>query len=292
MPVLHRFIIGKSRNKMKNILVPTDFSDNCNKAAKLAMEIAVLFNAEIHFLHQISTPVNWTKLTKTQEQNYPDTISEIGIAKSKLRELDRQAEYKGLKSRTFLIFVTGENAIVGHSQDFRHDFIITGSKGIQNGFLKKLLGSNAQKIIRKAQVPILVVKEDAVVFPFKNIVFVSDFKEDISNAFNEVEKIAKRCKAKIHLLNINTTSDFNSVENGLQPIKEFLEHFPKLENYAMHVYNESTVLGGIEKFEGSNDVDLIAMYTHSRKGLANVFSKSIAENVTNHSKKPVMTVHL
>ena len=60
----------------------------------------------------------------------------------------------------------------------------------------------------------------------------------------------------------------------------------------MHVYNESTVLGGIEKFEGSNNVDLIAMYTHSRKGLANVFSKSIAERVTNHSKKPVMTVHL
>ena len=49
---------------MKNILVPTDFSDNCNKAAELAIEMAALFNAEIHFLHQISTVVNWTKLTQ------------------------------------------------------------------------------------------------------------------------------------------------------------------------------------------------------------------------------------
>ncbi len=140
--------------------------------------------------------------------------------------------------------------------------------------------------------PILVVKEDTVTFPFKNIVFVSDFKEDISNAFEKVEKIAKKCNAKIHLLNINTISDFNSVENGLQPIREFLKYFPKLENYAMHVYNESTVLSGIEKFKDSNDVDLIVMYTHSRKGLSSIFSKSIAESVTNHSKKPVMTVHL
>jgi len=277
---------------MKNILVPTDFSDNCHKAANLAIEVAVLFNAEIHFLHQISTVVNWTKLTKIQEQNYPDTLAEIGTAKSNLRSLDKQAESKGLKSRTFLEFVSDENAIVAHSHNFNHDFIITGSKGIQNGFLKQLLGSNAQKIIRKARVPILVVKEDTVTFPFKNIVFVSDFKEDISNAFIEVEKIAKKCNAKIHLLNINTTSDFNSVENGLQPIRAFLEHFPKLENYAMHVYNESTVLGGIEKFEDSNDVDLVVMYTHSRKGLSSIFSKSIAENITNHSKKPVMTVHL
>ena len=119
-----------------------------------------------------------------------------------MRALDKEAEGKGLKSRTFLEFITDEDAIVAHSHNFHHDFIITGSKGIQNGFLKKLLGSNAQKIIRKARVPILVVKDDAITFPFKNIVFVSDFKEDISNAFKEVEKIAKECNAKIHLLNI------------------------------------------------------------------------------------------
>lgn len=277
---------------MKNILVPTDFSDNCNNAAKLAMELAELFNAEIHFLHLISTVVNWTKLSKTQEQNYPDTLAKIGVAKNRLRALDKQAERKNLKSRTFLEFFSDEDAIVAHSQNFRHDFIITGSKGIQKGFINQLLGSSAQKIIRKARVPILVVKEDSVTFPFDNIVFVSDFKEDSSNAFRKVENMAKKCNAKIHLLNINTTSDFNNVENGLKPIRKFLKYFPKLENYAMHVYNESTVLEGIEKFEVANDVDLVVMYTHKRKGLSSIFSKSIAESVTNHSKKPVMTVHI
>ena len=277
---------------MKNILVPTDFSDNCDSAASLAIEMAALFNSEIHFLHQLNTPVNWVKLDKMEEQNYPDTLAEIGVAKSKLRDLDKEAERKSLKSRTFLEFVSDDQAIVAHSKNFHHDFIITGSKGIQEGFLKQLLGSNAQKIIRNARVPILVVKEEIVNFPFKNIVFVSDFKEDISTAFKIVEKIAKKCNAKIHLLNINTTSDFNSVENGLQPIKDFLKDFPELENYAMHVYNESNVISGIEKFKDSNDVDLIVMYTHGRKGISSIFSNSIAESVTNHSKKPVMTIHL
>jgi nucleotide-binding universal stress UspA family protein len=277
---------------MKNILVPTDFSDNCNKAAHLAIEMAALFQSEIHFLHLLKTPINWVKLKKTEEKNYPEILKAIGIAKSKLRALDKEAEHKGLKSRTFLEFVSDEEAIVAHSQDFHHDFIVTGSKGIQNGFLKQLVGSNAQKIIRKTHVPILVVKDDTVKFPFKNIVFVSDFKEDMSNAFKEVEKIAKKCNAKIHLLNINTTSNFNNIEDGLQPIRAFLNAFPKLENYAMHIYNETSVLSGIKKFTESNGVDLIVMYTHSRKGLSSIFSNSIAESVANFSKTPVMTIHL
>ncbi|WP_282068622.1 universal stress protein [Olleya namhaensis] len=277
---------------MKNILVPTDFSDNCEKAAKLAIEIASLFNSEIHFLHQLHTPVDWVKLDKEKEGNYPDTQAAIGNAKNKLSVLNKEAEHKGLKARTILQFVSDDEAILEHSRNFHHDFIVTGSKGVEKGFLKQFLGSNAQQIIRKTRVPILVVKGDEITFPFKKIAFVSDFKEDISNAFENAEEIAKKCNAKIHLLNINTTSDFNSVENGLQPIKHFLTHFPKLENYAMHVYNESNVLSGIEKFEDSIDVDLIVMYTHSRKGLSSIFSKSIAESVTNHSKKPVMTVHL
>jgi nucleotide-binding universal stress UspA family protein len=277
---------------MKNILVPTDFSEICNKAANLAIEIAVFFDAKIHFLHQLHTPVDWVKLNKTDEHNFPDTLKAIGIAKNKLRDLDKEAEHKGLKSRTFLEYISDVKAISTHSHNFHHDFIITGSKGTQKDFFKQFLGSNAQKIIRDIHIPILVVKEDATLFPFKNIVFVSDFKEDMSNAFKQVVKIAEKCNSKIHLLNINTNKDFNNIKNGIEPIREFLTNFPELENYEMHVYNESTILKGIETFQKDNEVDLVAMYTHHRSGLSNIFSKSIAENITNNSKKPVMTIHL
>ena len=62
---------------MKNILVPTDFSKNCTKAANLGIEIAKLYDAEIHFLHQMTTPVDWVKLDKQKEKRYPETLKEI-----------------------------------------------------------------------------------------------------------------------------------------------------------------------------------------------------------------------
>jgi len=34
---------------MKNILVPTDFSENCKKASELGIKMAKLYNSEIHF---------------------------------------------------------------------------------------------------------------------------------------------------------------------------------------------------------------------------------------------------
>lgn len=276
---------------MENILVPTDFSENCTKAANLGIKMAKLYDAEIHFLHLMTTPVDWVKLDKLKEKRYPETVKEIGVAKSKLRELERMAERQGLKCRTFLQFDSGQKDILEHSGHFHHDFIITGSSGTK-GVIREITGSNVEKIVRKANAPIIVVKEDNVTFPFKDILFVSSFEEDVTHPFREVLSIAEKCNAKIHLLRVNTETDFNSIELELNPVKEFLEKFPDLKNFSMSVQNESSVEAGINTFLKHQPADLITMSTHGRTGFLNLFSKSIAEGVTNHSTLPVMTIHI
>tara|TARA_R110000765_G_scaffold364897_1_gene455096 strand:+ start:232 stop:1062 length:831 start_codon:yes stop_codon:yes gene_type:complete len=276
---------------MKNILVPTDFSENCTKAANLGIEMAKLYEAEIHFFHLIHTPVDWVKLDKLKEKRFPDTLREIGAAKSALRELEKKAEKEGLKCQTFLEYQIETTNILKHSGHFHHDFIITGSSGTK-GTVRELLGSNVEKIIRKSDVPVIVVKEDEVSFPFKNIVFVSDFMEDVSGAFEHVISLAKKCNAHIRLLRINTQTDTNSIAAGLDPIKRFLERFPDLKNYSMYVNNEPSVEIGINTFVKHEPTDLIAMSTHGSTGFLSLFSKSIAEGIANHSALPVMTVKI
>lgn len=276
---------------MKNILVPTDFSENCNKAADLGIKMAKLYDAEIHFFHLIHTPVDWVKLDKQKEIGYPETLRQIGAAKAVLRELEKRAEKEGLKCLTFLEYQVETTHILRHSGHFDHDFIITGSSGTK-GTVRELFGSNVEKIVRKSDVPVIVVKEDDVTFPYKDIVFVSDFFEDISRAFEQVISLAEKCGAKIHLLRINTESDRNSIVLGLNPIKKFLEKFPQLKNFSMNVYNEMTVETGINTYLKHNKGDLIAMCTHGNSGFLSLFSKSITEGVTNHSSLPVMTLKI
>ena len=276
---------------MRNILVPTDFSKNCNKAAQLGIEMAKLYSSEIHFLHLMKTPVDWVKLDKEKEKRYPETLKQIGKAKSALRELEKTAEREGLKCRRFLQFDAGQGDILEHSGHFHHDFIITGSSGTK-GVIREITGSNVEKIVRKANAPVIVVKDEAVNFPFKNIVFVSDFEEDVSNAFKQVVSIASKCDAKIHLLRINTKTDSNSIASGLQPMKRFLENFPEVQNYTMNVYNELYVETGINTYLKNNPADLITMCTHGTTGFLSLFSKSIAEGVTNHATLPIMTIRI
>jgi len=235
--------------------------------------------------------VNWVKLDKLKEKRYPETVKQIAIAKAKLRELEKESEHEGLKCRTFLQFDSGQKDILEHSGHFHHDFIITGSSGTK-GVIREIIGSNVEKLVRKANAPIIVVKEDEVTFPFKDIVFLSDFKEDVSIPFKEVLSIAEKCDAKIHLLRINAETDFNSIELGLSPVKEFLEKFPNFNKYSMSVYNEPSVEAGINTFLKNQSADLIAMSTHGKTGFLNLFSKSIAEGITNHSTLPVMTIHI
>ncbi len=276
---------------MNNILVPTDFSENCTKAAHLGIKMAKLYKAEIHFLHLLKTPVDWVKLDKQKEKRYPETLKKIGIARAALRELEKTAEREGLKCRRFLQFDAGQGDILDHSNHYHHDFIITGSSGTK-GVIREITGSNVEKIVRKANAPVIVVKDQALNFPFKNIVFVSDFEEDLSNAFKQVVSIAAKCDAKIHLLRINTKTDTNSIALGLQPMKRFIEKFPEVQNYTMNVYNELYVETGITTYLKNNPADLITMCTHGTTGFLSLFSKSIAEGVTNHSTLPVMTIHI
>lgn len=276
---------------MKNILVPTDFSENCNKAAELGIKMAKLYNAEVHFYHLIHTPVDWVKLDKLKEKRYPETLRQIGAAKSALRELEKRAEKEGLECRTFLEYQVETTKILKHSGHFHHDFIITGSSGTK-GTVRELFGSNVEQIVRKSDVPVIVVKEEEVSFPFKNIVFVSDFEEDVSEAFKHVISIADKCNAHIRLLRVNTKTDTNSIEAGLNPIKTFVDKFPELKNYSMYVNNEPSVETGINTFLTYEPADLIAMCTHGNTGFLSLFSKSIAEGVANHSTLPVMTIKI
>lgn len=87
----------QKQDDMKNILVPTDFSDCARAAEEYALDIAKKANAETHFLHLLMTPTDWKKLPLEKEKNYPETKAKIGHADNELKKLKRRAEKLGLK---------------------------------------------------------------------------------------------------------------------------------------------------------------------------------------------------
>lgn len=275
---------------MKNILVPTDFSECAKVAEDVGLEIAKTANAEIHFLHIQSTPVNWVKLSLEKEDLYPDTKAEIGHAKSKLNELVRRAEKLGLKAKQFLTFDKGREEIDQHIRHHQHDFIVMGSHGSSG--LKELIGTNTQRVVRNSLVPVLVVKDKPKTSGFKQVVFASNFEEDVHIPFHKVVEFADLMKADTHLLYVNMPFNFKESDEIAADMLGFMKKCPRDRKCSMNVFNALNEERGILKFAENIKADVIALTTHGKTGFMKMLSPSITESLVNHSSVPVLSINI
>jgi len=264
---------------MKNILVPTDFSEHARAAEDIGLEIAKKANAEIHFLHIINTPVDWVNLSLEKESLYPETQAEIGSAKFELYELEKRAEKMGLMAKRFLVFNKGRIEIDQHITHHKHDFVVMGSRGTEG--LREITGSNTQKVVRHSPAPVLVIKKKTNKFQVKNIVFASNFEEDVHQAFHKIIEFADLMDAQIHLLYVNMPSQFKETDEVEANMQAFLKKCPR-GNCSINIFNALNEESGIQKFAETIHADLIALKKKKKK----------TESLVNHSDIPILSLNI
>ena len=162
-----------------------------------------------------------------------------------------------------------------------------GSKGVSY-FEEMIIGSNTEKVVRTSNIPVIVVKTDATKFKFKKLVFASNYDEENKVAFKDFLVFAKIFNSQIHLLKINTVSNFESSYATQNKIKNFIKDFD-LQRKTINIYNDVSVVKGIMNFSKDINADLIALSTHGRSGLSSLFNGSIAKGVSKNVLKPVVT---
>lgn len=274
---------------MKNILVPTDFSACAEAAADLAIDLAARSKASIHFMHMLHAPTDWVKLTKEQEERYPETRQAIGAARGALDTLVKQARERGLVAQQFLSFDDTLTALMGHVTSLEHDLIIVGAHGAR-GVNSFLVGSSTRKVIRHARVPVLVVKEKVNAEELRTMVFASDMRSGAEEHLPEVIRLAEVIGSRIQLLYVNTPVVFEESPDIHDRMDAMLDRCPAGTTTAIH--NALNVERGILQFAERNKVDLIAMTTEGRTGAFQLISHSIAEAVVNGANVPVLTMNL
>ena len=124
----------------------------------------------------------------------------------------------------------------------------------------------------------------------KNIVFASNFKnEDKKVVFKKFLDFADHFKSTIHLLKVNTPSNFENTHDATEKVKSFIKDF-KLPKYSINIYNDKKKKKGILNFSRDIDADLIALSTTGRSGLSHLFSASVTKNLSKKALKPILTI--
>ena len=272
---------------MKRIVVPTDFSECAMSALKIAVRIAKKMDAVICLVHTYELPIYGF----TSGQLMYDG-EELGKIKQEInQELHRISEMDFIKEcvvERFLLPEYSVDGIVDHEILKNAELIVMGTHGTE-GLGDDLIGSNTEKIIRKAHCPVLAVREgNEANFDPKNIVFASTFYGEVYDRFPVILNFAELFGANIHLLHVNTPSDFMTTDLSDKLMDDFKEQF-NLNHVTSNVYNDETIEDGVLNFSAKIDADLIAMETHGRTGIQHIINGSIAEDVANHTHLPVLT---
>ncbi|MFO7743765.1 MAG: universal stress protein [Psychroflexus sp.] len=273
-----------------NILLLTDFSEVSESAAVYALEIGKKINSRVEILHLINTPVEWSKLPLEKEKLYPETKAEIGNAKAKLSALSIDFSKQGVKTKESLIFNVGVENIPEHINADNYDLIIMGSHG-SKGIKESVIGSNAQKILRRIKIPILVVKTPFSSDAFSRIVMASTFEKNQKPFFKQMLNFATDLEVGIDLLYINTPYNFRETQQIQQMLSSFCEECTENDCGKHHVdaFNEES---GIQYFMENSEAGLFAIATSEKSQLSRLFSPSLSEAVINHLDIPVLVFHL
>lgn len=286
--------------KLKNILVPIDFSPASLDAIEAGVKTALKANASLTFLHVV-------------EELQPETISVTGEArhasKEDLRyqfELIRESKQK-LEDLSVSVRRTWDVkgaleifSLIRFGNPFHHleeiikeqstDLVVMG-ENLHSDLEQFFFRSHAEKVVRKIGCPVLTVRQGIKIGVFKNIVFATSMSEEEKAIGEVVANFQSLFEAEVNILRVNTPEDFQrdrSVKNYMRTFS----HYVGIKNPSFYIFNDLSVGEGIQYFSEEINADLIVMATHGRSGFAQLFESSIAEEVVIGSSVPVLTLRV
>lgn len=265
---------------MKNLLVPTDFSECADQALEAAAQLAHRFGAKLHLFHLMEVPEDWA-----QQEEERKALQSV---KEKLKECLRR--YPEIQSSCRYTTNGGlPEAVKNYATEHGIDLIVMGSHGV-SGKSEYFIGSNTQRVIRTVNCSTLVIKSPPGQLDFQRVVFASGFNENEKEAFRRFKDFVRHFIPEIHLVAIHTSSLFDP---PYTVTKEAMEDFKALCNpfpCTTHIFKDFTVERGIRRFSEDLGAQLIGISNHQRHPLRRMLIGSKVEALINHADAPVLTI--
>jgi nucleotide-binding universal stress UspA family protein len=144
---------------LKKILVPTDFGEAADAALAYARALARNFNASIDVLHVVESVAARMPASEMYVGVSPDVQAEVEAAAR--RQLDERLvdnDPNPLPVRPVVIASSATaSTIVQYAKEMNIDLIVMGTHG-RGPMAHLLMGSVAEKVVRLAPCPVLVVR--------------------------------------------------------------------------------------------------------------------------------------
>jgi len=145
----------------RRILVPHDFSPHSDAAVALADRLVALSGARLHFVHAIQAPfMHAVTPSGVVALALPSVVSEAALLEAE--EALRRIADVGRRGAVGVHVLEGRapDVICAVAGQLPADLIVMGTHG-RTGLVHALLGSVAERVLRRAPCPVLTVRAPA-----------------------------------------------------------------------------------------------------------------------------------
>ncbi len=278
---------------MKNLLVPTDFSLNANKALDFAVQIAKQAKAKIHLIHSCDVIDNTFKDNQILYKEHNQAI--CNEANENLLILKKSIEdTENLSVHTKLYNENISDAILEACDEHHADLIVMGTLGV-TGLKDKIFGSTTAGIMGKVNIPLIAVPlMSEWEIPGTILLAVNNF-DTHPDIFNSVFAMAELFNSTVDLgifTDADTAGaiDYLNDERGITTYEEKLKKRYK-NSTIKHIHLDgSEFQKTIEDYIQEKAIDIVAMLTHKRTFVESVFNRSMTKKMSYHTRIPLMVI--
>jgi nucleotide-binding universal stress UspA family protein len=274
---------------MKKILVPIDFSEVSGLAADFAVDMAEKSNAKLIFLNSVHYNY-FVDFPVGVGVNIHSLVQEVSDAmKIRMEEFVKNLNTTvNIECRISHLHLL--EAVKEIQKEEKIGLVIMGTQG-SSGWSELLIGSNTERIVRWSECPVISVPVKTTFNSIKKILIAIDLKE-VQVAFLErIAKLQKLFNAEMQCVWVKTP---HNIENDQLVTNEMESLFKKheIKNASFTIVKTVFPTDGIFIQAQKMGADMIAMATHSRRGITHWLNGSITEDTINHVHIPVWTFKL
>jgi nucleotide-binding universal stress UspA family protein len=268
---------------MKTILIATDFSNASRNASLYGVELAKALKAKIILFNAYEVPKPAPGLGVS--------VSRYDVMTQTDKRLQDEANLLDCNPGIIEIICdegNSEDAITNVANEKKVDFIIAGMKG-RGKNLKKIFGSTATSLIRRSDIPVIIVPEAAKFSVPKIILYASDIISDTNiELVDQIKPITGTFESKLFVVRVIKDQYTEIIERLNTPGK--LREELKKSNASFEYPVDTDVGHALNEFIRKQHVNLLVMMPHKHEWWERLFRKSETKDMIIHSHIPILVI--
>jgi len=271
------------------ILVPIGFSDQSMIALGQAFNLAKIKKSEVVLLSVIEEPNVIESLfldDKTHElqQKVNEKLEEVG---------ESYSEKYGVHVETMVAKGRVYEKIIDVAEMVNANLIVMGTNGTPKGVIKKVIGSNAERVVRLAHCPVITIKGKDHKEGCENIILPLDLEKQTKEKVTTAIEYARYWKSTIRIVSVLLRDKQENKERLLKNLNQVEKFISDAGLDCTSELVESVKDRGLAKaileYEKKYESDLILIMTRQEDVFSNKLGTA-ARKIIYNSEIPVMSI--